>query len=83
VGLKYFYMPMAGIGFSGCTLVGELLKSNRTALELDISFCRIPVAGVAPIANGLRENDVLQVLKVTLSRCSITIILYDSLDKKS
>ena len=64
VGLKYFYMPMAGLGSSGCVLIADLLKTNRTVMELDVSYCRIPVSGAAHIAAGLRENDVLQVFKV-------------------
>ena len=65
VGLKYFYMPMAGLGSSGCVLIADVLKSNRTVMELDVSYCRIPVSGATHIAAGLRENDVLQVFKVS------------------
>ncbi|KAL8608641.1 hypothetical protein ACOMHN_002870 [Nucella lapillus] len=64
VGLKYFYMPMAGVGNSGCSLVGDVLKNNRTVLEFDLSYCRIPINGIPHLANGLRENDVMQIFKV-------------------
>ncbi|KAK7502801.1 hypothetical protein BaRGS_00006051 [Batillaria attramentaria] len=64
VGLKYFFMPMAGLGSAGSVLIRDVLANNRTVLELDIRYCRIPVGGAPHIARGLLENDVLQVLKV-------------------
>lgn len=55
---------MAGLAKAGSEAMMKALKHNRTLRELDISFNRIPVEGAAFLANGLKENDVLQYLKV-------------------
>ena len=45
--------------------MGKALKTNRTLLQLDISFNRIPERGAGFIAVGLQTNDVLQGIKVS------------------
>ncbi|PVD26156.1 hypothetical protein C0Q70_13825 [Pomacea canaliculata] len=57
-------MAMAGLGFQGGQHVGEVFRHNRTLLELDVSYCRISADGIPHLAAGLRENDILQVLKI-------------------
>lgn len=57
-------MVMAGLGKQGAQAIADALDNNRTLLELDISFNRIPIEGARSIASGLQSNDVLQVLKV-------------------
>lgn len=55
---------MAGLGKAGAEAMGLALKQNRTLLELDISYNRIPVEAAAAIAAGVKENDTLKTLKV-------------------
>ena len=55
---------MNGFGVEGAKAIGTALKSNRTLLELDLSHNRVPEEGATEIAQGMRENDVLQILKV-------------------
>lgn len=68
-------MAMAGIGGSGCPLVGQVLQNNRSLLELDVSYCRIPSGGVDSVASGLRENDVLQVFRVGNSLSRMVVLM--------
>lgn len=56
---------MAGLAKAGSEAMMKALKQNRTLKELDICFNRIPVEGAVFLAKGLKENDVLQLLKVT------------------
>ena len=55
---------MAGLDKAGADAMMKVLKKNRTLLELDIRFNRIRLDGAQQLAAGLRENDVLQTLKV-------------------
>lgn len=55
---------MNGLGLAGAEAMGKALKVNRTLLDLDISFNRIPEEGAGHMAVGLQVNDVLQSLKV-------------------
>ena len=55
---------MAGLGKQGATALMDALQDNRTLIELDISFNRIPLEGAKDIAEGLKDNDTLKVLKV-------------------
>lgn len=64
--MKKFRFQMAGLAKAGSEAMMKALKHNRTLRDLDISFNRIPVEGAAFLANGLKENDVLQCLKVRL-----------------
>lgn len=73
VGLKCFSMAMAGLGFQGGQHVGEVFRHNRTLLELDVSYCRISADGIPHLAAGLRENDILQVLKVSFIQNCFTL----------
>lgn len=61
---------MAGLAKAGSEAMMKALKHNRTLKELDISFNRIPVEGATFLASGLKENDVLQQLKVIKFACS-------------
>ena len=56
---------MNGLGQDGAECMGKALKTNRTLLQLDISFNRIPERGAGFIAVGLQTNDVLQGIKVS------------------
>lgn len=66
MGLRRVRFTMAGLGKLGAQAIMEALKHNRTLIELDISFNRIPIEGANFIAAGLRHNDTLKVLKVCL-----------------
>jgi len=65
---------MGGLGKPGAEALSLALKNNRTLLELDISYNRIPMEGAHSIAAGLKVNDVLKRLKV--SKNSILIMLF-------
>ena len=57
---------MNGLGSEGAEAMGKALKVNRTLLQLDLSFNRIPQIGAGYLAVGLQTNDTLQGLKVIL-----------------
>ena len=65
-GLRCLNFAMNGLGLDGAECMGKALKTNRTLLQLDISFNRIPERGAGFIAVGLQTNDVLQGIKVSL-----------------
>lgn len=55
---------MNGMGLDGSCEMGKALKQNRSLLELDISYNRLPQEGITCIASGLQANDTLRTLKV-------------------
>lgn len=73
-GLRCLNFAMNGLGLEGAVAMGKALKNNRTLLQLDLSFNRIPEAGAGHIAVGLQTNDTLQGLKVSGRNSSMTII---------
>ena len=56
---------MNGFGLEGAKALEEALRQNHTLLELNISYCRIPVEGAPHIAAGLENNDHLTHLDVS------------------
>ena len=66
MGLKYFNVSMNGFGTEGAMTLGEAISVNRTLQTLDVSHCRLPLAGAASLALGLQRNDRLQKLIVSL-----------------
>ena len=55
---------MNGFGQDGTEALGKALKNNRTLMELDISHNRVSENGATSMANGIQQNDTLQVLRV-------------------
>ena len=55
---------MNGLGSEGAEAMGKALKVNRTLLQMDLSYNRIPEVGAGYLAVGLQTNDTLQGLKV-------------------
>lgn len=57
---------MNGFGMKGAEALEDMLRENHTLLELDISFCRIPLQGAPHIAAGIQNNDALEKLNVNI-----------------
>lgn len=68
---------MNGFEEEGAKALETMLTDNHTLLELDISFCRVPVTGSPFIAAGLQKNDTLE--KITVM--PITKYLKNILDR--
>ena len=58
---------MNGFSLDGAIVLGEAIKLNRTLLHLNASYCRLPVEGAAPLAQGLQSNETLQTINVRKS----------------
>ena len=54
-----------GFGYEGSLAVGELLKTNSTPIELNLSANRIDWLSIPLIASGLANNTTLQTLTVS------------------
>ena len=63
-GLMYVKMAKNGVGLECSNELAKLIKDNGTLRELDVSDCRIPLAGALPIARAFRFNTSLQSLNV-------------------
>ena len=46
--------------------MSEMLKVNRYITDVDVRHCRINWKGALLISNGLKQNAILEVLKVIL-----------------
>ena len=55
------------MAYEGSLAVCRLIENNKYLLELDISNNRINWEGAALIAQGLKHNEVLEVLRVCTS----------------
>ena len=55
---------MNGFGLEGAIALGEAIQQNRTLLQLDASYCRLPLEGAAALAYGLQLNEALESLNV-------------------
>ena len=64
MGLKYLNASMNGFAVEGAKALGEALQENKYLLDLDISYCRIPIEGAPHIASGLQYNDTLHKVNV-------------------
>lgn len=60
----YVKMAKNGVGLECSNELAKLIKDNGTLRELDVSDCRIPLAGALPIARAFRFNTSLQSLNV-------------------
>lgn len=64
-GIKYLNLSMNGFQEEGARALETMLRENHTLLELDISFCRIPLGGSPSIAAGIQNNDTLEKINVS------------------
>ena len=55
---------MNGFEEEGARALETMVTENHTLLELDVSFCRIPVSGAPFLAAGLQNNDNLERVNV-------------------
>ena len=74
MGLKHLNLCMNGFGLEGAKALEEALRQNHTLLELNISYCRIPLEGAPHIASGLQHNDCLTHLDV----CAKYLYLFET-----
>ena len=59
-----------GLAYEGSLAVSRLIDNNEYLQELDISNNRIHWEGATLIAEGLKHNGVLEVLKVSFGKVS-------------
>ena len=57
---------MNGLGDQGAMSLDQTLRNNPVLLHLDISFNRMTDEGIIKMAKGLRWNDTLQELYVSM-----------------
>ena len=64
--LKIVNASWNGYDDDGGAAFGEVLGHNTNLMELDISCCRIGPEGFGKVMKGLRNNENLEVLKVSI-----------------
>lgn len=66
--MKKLDVSFNGFGTEGAAFMGQALAANRTLLELDMSKNRITNIDITLLANKLKGNDTLQVIRVNTLR---------------